>query len=251
MQNTLWPEFEKLYGHGFDIFSLAVSHDGSTMASASKASGQVEDGAIRLWDVRRKGGSWREKQAPLQSHTLTVTTLTFSWNDEWLLSAGRDRMWTLYRRHGDTGAYKVHLQCTKAHARIIWDAAWAFDDRFFVTGSRDKSVKVWSVNATKAMATLSFPFSATSLALLANAYGKNDEDSMYLLAVGLEDGTLALLVCPLASDLTTWAPLAPAKKRHSGAITCMDFRIAKDRDTRRIELATGGADGVVQVISIQ
>jgi elongator complex protein 2 len=32
----------------------------------------------------------------------------------------------------------------KAHARIIWDCSWSHDDAFFVTGSRDKTVKIWT-----------------------------------------------------------------------------------------------------------
>lgn len=31
---------------------------------------------------------------------------------------------------------------SKAHARIIWDCCWSPDGRFFVTGSRDKTVRV-------------------------------------------------------------------------------------------------------------
>ena len=32
----------------------------------------------------------------------------------------------------------------RTHARIIWDCAWAPDDSYFVTVSRDKQLKTWS-----------------------------------------------------------------------------------------------------------
>ncbi|MPC44273.1 putative elongator complex protein 2 [Portunus trituberculatus] len=48
MQNTLWPEISKLYGHGNDIFTVAASSDGSILASACRAANNI-DAAIILW----------------------------------------------------------------------------------------------------------------------------------------------------------------------------------------------------------
>jgi elongator complex protein 2 len=36
-QNTLWPELQKLYGHGYEIFCLASDKKGKVIASACKA----------------------------------------------------------------------------------------------------------------------------------------------------------------------------------------------------------------------
>ena len=41
IQNTLWPETDKLYGHGYEIASLACSHlidNNLVLASASRVS---------------------------------------------------------------------------------------------------------------------------------------------------------------------------------------------------------------------
>lgn len=44
---TLWPETNKLYGHGFEVVALASS--GNTIASASKSL-TAEDAKILIWD---------------------------------------------------------------------------------------------------------------------------------------------------------------------------------------------------------
>lgn len=48
MQNTLWPETQKLYGHGYEIFALCASSDGKLLASACKAA-NAEHAQIILW----------------------------------------------------------------------------------------------------------------------------------------------------------------------------------------------------------
>lgn len=50
LQNTLWPEVQKLYGHGYEIFALAARHDGTLLASACKAT-TPEHAAIIIWLV--------------------------------------------------------------------------------------------------------------------------------------------------------------------------------------------------------
>lgn len=48
IQNTLWPEVHKLYGHGYEVFSLAASPSGDVVASACKSSTQ-EHASILIW----------------------------------------------------------------------------------------------------------------------------------------------------------------------------------------------------------
>lgn len=48
MQNTLWPEVQKLYGHGYEIFALASSCDGKFLASSCK-SNNPEHSQVIVW----------------------------------------------------------------------------------------------------------------------------------------------------------------------------------------------------------
>lgn len=81
-QNTLWPEMHKLYGHGNEVYAVAHtnSHRNALLASACKAqSSQAAE--IILWDSVQGCEVQR-----LSGHNLTVTSLAFSPNDEYLVT---------------------------------------------------------------------------------------------------------------------------------------------------------------------
>ncbi|KAL2760790.1 hypothetical protein ACRALDRAFT_2093144 [Sodiomyces alcalophilus JCM 7366] len=140
-RHTLWPEIEKLYGHGYELSCLAASHDGRLIASACKAS-SLNHAVIRIFETER----WTEVKPPLQAHNLTVTRLRFSSDDRYLLSVGRDRQWAVFERDAnDTLRYELVQINPKGHSRMILDAAWAPCDqpRVFATAGRDKRVKLW------------------------------------------------------------------------------------------------------------
>ena len=65
VQNTLWPEVRKLYGHGNELYCLASN--GRLVASACRAS-KAEQAEVILWDAT----NWSILQK-LTGHNLTVT----------------------------------------------------------------------------------------------------------------------------------------------------------------------------------
>jgi WD40 repeat protein len=110
-----------------------------------------------------------EECAPVMSHALTVSDLQFSNDNSMLLSVGRDRMWTVYKR-AENGGWSVLSSKLKAHARIIWSCCWTPDDSYFITVSRDKSVKVWSALNWENVFSYTFDHAVTAVDVLASNY---------------------------------------------------------------------------------
>ena len=194
-RRTLWPEQEKLYGHGFEISAVAASHDGSVVASACKAS-SLEHAAIRIYST----DDWREVKPSLRAHSLTVTGLAFSKDDRYLLSVGRDRQWALFTRSVDgTLSYCLAHADPKGHARMILDACWAPLEAgyTFATAGRDKAVKIWCLRSQGFgnVITLAMPSSATSVDIAPRLL-----DGSLLVAVGTESSDVELH----AIDMIRW-----------------------------------------------
>ncbi|GBM59661.1 Elongator complex protein 2 [Araneus ventricosus] len=193
LQNTLWPETQKLYGHPYEVFTVASNHAGTLIASACKAS-KLEHAGIILWDT----STWRQVSY-LTFHSLTITQLEFSPDDQYLLSVSRDRMWAVYSYvPQEPSVYKKVANLDKksgVHARIIWSCAWSFDSLHFATSSRDKKVAMWGKNKDESpeFSLCSKPLdvedSATAVSI-APCLVKNK----YLTAIGLENGSIILSI---------------------------------------------------------
>lgn len=191
LQNTLWPETQKLYGHPYEVFTVAANHAGTLIASACKAS-KPEHAGIILWSR----STWQQV-AYLTFHSLTVTQLAFSPDDQYLLSVSRDRMWALYRYSpNESTLYKKIANLDKkggVHTRIIWSCSWSFDSEHFVTSSRDKRVAVWKKNKENSdnFILCSQPLEVEDSAT-AVSFAPGLVKNKYLIAIGLENGSIIL-----------------------------------------------------------
>ncbi|CAE1237158.1 ELP2 [Acanthosepion pharaonis] len=196
LQNTLWPETQKLYGHGYEVFSVASDPQGQFLASACKAS-KSEYAGIILWDCNQ----WTQL-ATLSGASLTVTQLAFSHDGQYLLSVSRDRTWTLYKRTQDGDLpFKMIASVNKktsSHSRVIWACCWSHNDKFFLTASRDKKVTAWKCpdqenDSPKIMGSLVLETSVTAVDMAPTL----TPCQRYLVALGLESGLIYLY---------TWSP---------------------------------------------
>lgn len=198
VQNTLWPEIQKLYGHGFEIFTLAASPDGKLLASACKAT-KGEYASILVWDT----ATWKPLFT-LDGHSLTVSQMAFCHGGTRLLSVSRDRTWCVHEVVVN-GSVKTMRKVaatdkhTALHSRIIWSCAWSHDDRCFATASRDKRIILW-LHKQSSTEDDSMPYqSHLDVPEFADAVTAVDfapflvaGGTRYLIAAGLESGHIAL-----------------------------------------------------------
>jgi elongator complex protein 2 len=184
-RHLLWPETEKLYGHGYEISAVAVSRDGSLVATACRAS-SIDHAVIRLYDTKE----WLEIKPPLKAHSLTVTALQFSPDNKYLLSAGRDRQWVIWEKCTEPSLYTLKHSNPKGHTRMILGASWTpLEQPIFLTAGRDKSVKIWQITSTEVQ--LKGAISAGA-AVTAVASSHHFSDHGVLFAYSTENGEIGI-----------------------------------------------------------
>ncbi|XP_077515117.1 elongator complex protein 2 [Amblyomma americanum] len=254
LQNTLWSEVRKLYGHGYELFTLAASHSGKLIASACKASTQ-QHAAILLWDT----ATWKQV-GELVFHNLTITQMEFSPDDRYLLSVSRDRSWCIHEINVDGNVLnRIAFAEKKAaiHQRIIWSCAWSHDGLYFATASRDKKVVIWGwrtvdkaaeacLGPFESKAELTVEDSATAVTFAPGICS----DDRYLVAIGLEKGIVHIYEWNLELG---WALRETLQQNFAHHLTVkrLKFCPRSDRDAgTAFQLASCGDDHMVRVYNI-
>lgn len=243
---TLFPEVEKLYGHGYEITCCATSPDGKLIASACR-SNNARHSVIRLFNVEN---DYLQCKDTLKGHNLSITSLEFSADGKHLMAVSRDRLFSLWKRVGDTEFELVRLQ-EKAHSRIVWDCSWAPTTQygsFVFTCARDKQVKLWEIkeNEVSIVASIKLRSAVTSIDCLKYivSHGR-----VHLVA-GFDDGLISFLTTDLSKhekeilvDFEFDTAITPADK-----ITKVKF--SPKLISGRIHLACTSVDHSVRLYSI-
>lgn len=243
-RHTLWPEHEKLYGHGYEISAVAASHDGSVVATACKAS-SLDHAVIRLYETK----GWREIRPSLTSHTLTVTSLAFSHDDKYLLSVGRDRQWAVFARsEGTLSDYQLLHSNPKGHSRMILDCSWAATKAGFIyaTAGRDKNVKIWRLNQDGAECTFTIPADQPITAI---SFEPGMKDDVIRLALGLEAGGVTIV--SLNKDATQLAESQSLDKSLSPSKAITSLRWRPESVPGHLQLAIAAEDFSVRLVNVK
>ena len=150
----------------------------------------------------------------------------------------------------------------EAHKRIIWACSWNPFGHEFATGSRDKTVKIWTIengsSVKQLMTLLQFSSSVTGLSWVGLHRQTNDG----FLAVGMEDGLIELwsLSIRRTEDGTLAMPSVTAAlvirpdpfMCHISAVHRLAWRNPeKSEESRSMQLASCGADHCVRMFDVK
>lgn len=246
---TLFPEIEKLYGHGYEIVSCAVSPNGKLIASSCR-SNSVKHAVIRIFNIQK---DYQQCQQILEGHNLTITNLEFSPDGKYLLAVSRDRQFSLWKvENEEEGEFSLFELNPKAHSRIIWDSTWVPQNSFgnyFITGSRDKQIKLWEVlEKVELRASIKLSDAVTAV----SAFKSFLQEGKLLVAVGLENGSISIYSLDLKNTNKEFklehnfdSSITP-----SGRISRLDFSSKLHDNEQKLLLSVGSEDTSVRLYSI-
>jgi WD40 repeat protein len=123
-------EIDVLHGHTDDVWSIAFSPDGHTLATSSS------DKTARVWEV----ATTRKEICVLRGHDSWVTSVAFSPDGRTLATGSEDRTVRLW-----AVATCQEIAVLRRHENRVTSVSFSPDGRTLATGSWDEHVRLWPV----------------------------------------------------------------------------------------------------------
>ncbi|CAN3357645.1 elongator complex protein 2 [Diutina catenulata] len=227
---TLYPELEKLYGHGYEITCVATNPSRTLIASACR-SNSAAHAVVRVFNVAK---DYQLSPQILTGHSLTITSLAWNPAGTLLLAVSRDRQFSVWKLSNESEAqFELVTLQEKPHSRIIWDGKWLDNERF-ITASRDKSIKVWSAQEpSQPLATLKLDSPVTAVDTKASQ-----------VVVGLESGAIHIVS---SEDGLSIKETFPSEETPAGRVNRVKFAPG---DGDKMMVAAGSTDQSLRVWQI-
>jgi U3 small nucleolar RNA-associated protein 12 len=118
-----------LYGHKLPVLSMDIASDSTIIATASA------DKSVKLW-----GLDFGDCHRSILAHTDSVMGVKFSWGTHYFFTVSKDRN----VKYWDADAGSVITTLEAGHHGEVWGLAVAKYGAFVVTGSHDRSLRVWN-----------------------------------------------------------------------------------------------------------
>ncbi|MFX0053059.1 MAG: hypothetical protein ACFE8U_17430, partial [Candidatus Hermodarchaeota archaeon] len=185
---------EKLIGHDASVNSVDFNANGTLIASGSV------DTNITVWNLESGDILWIDESNFINSVDFSPT------NNSLLVAGSRSDTVNIQLWDVDSNTF-IPLSNQTSFVEAV---AFHPNGRFFVSGSRDRSIALWDVKTKKTIDSIKFPTISTySLSLGFNPSGS-------ILVSGLNNGSLVFL------DFQTFTPFLTLNN-HSDEITSVSF----------------------------
>ncbi|EAR85742.1 elongator complex protein (macronuclear) [Tetrahymena thermophila SB210] len=252
IKHTLWPELNKLYGHGYELKCVSCSNDGKLIASCSKSQTK-ENACVIFWNPTNY-----QIYSKLEYHNFTINQMEFSPSDEYFATVSKDRSLALFKKNYLDEAkkelnfkepYALYYN-DKSHTRIIYSAAFSHDEKFIATGARDKRIKIHSILDKKVIFNKVLSSTITALAFAPISY-KNENS--YLIIVGYEEGGMELYEFESNTNQLNLIDKPHEFIGHTNTISRIKFRknYKPNINSKILQFATCSLDHTVRVFNFK
>lgn len=213
--SSVFRECQKIYGHYFEIKSIAV---GRSLVLSCNRSAARKFAGLFVWDLQGNRLQY------IEEHDLDIQKIAISPSQAFAATAGRDRLVCLYSIEGSTlsTARRFH-----SHERIVWDCGFSRDSRRLATCSRDGRIVLYDTASMSVTKVADFGCEVTAVSFSPRAD---------VLIAGTGGGEV---LC-LDYELNVLDRIRAVGRR---------VNVARFDESGRV-VAVGGADGLVRILGL-